>query len=57
MRTDQLVAPAPQEMTPQVLHLVEPHPAARLQDFGLKFFLDLNPSHPTCISENQAFFQ
>jgi len=43
-----------QEMTQQVLHLVAPHPAARLQDLGLIFLPDLHPSHPTCISENQA---
>ena len=50
----QPVAPALQEITQQVLHLVAPHPAARLQDFGLKFSPDLHRNDPTCMPENQA---
>ena len=46
-----LGAPALKEMThQQMLHLFS-HPAACLQDSELKFFQELHPSHPTCISE------
>ena len=39
----------------RMLHPVVPHPVAHLNDIELKFFRDVHPIEPTCISENQNF--